>query len=394
MSNQLTSQKHLFALPADVHYINCATRGPFSQTVAMAGHEAIDRQMNPFGLPPDAFFSGAVKVRELFSQLINAGDPDRIAVISSVSYGMAIVARNLHRKPGIRAGQHILQIDAEFPSDVYAWDRVTTELGLTIKTVTMPHVPEGESVSARWNEAMLAAIGPDTAMVVVPHVHWMYGNRFDLEAIGERARSVGAWLVVDGTQSVGALPFDVAAIQPDALVCAAYKWMMGPYSTGLAYFGEAFDGGVPVEESWMNRLDSNQFHRLTDYQPAYREKAYRYNMGEHSHFTHMPMLEIALTQLIHWQPERIQTYCAGLLDNYLPELTALGCRIEPASGRGNHLVGVWLPETADPMAVQQVLQQNRVSVSARGRALRVAPNVYNEPADMAALTEALSGCLF
>lgn len=386
----LTCQKELFSLPADNHYINCATRGPFSKTVEMAGYEAIRRQTNPFGLHPDAFFSGAIVVRELFSQLINNSDPERIAIVPAVSYGMGVVARNLHRKPGIRAGQKIVLVDGEFPSDVYAWDRVRTELELTIQTIAMPaDFPKSDA----WNTALLAAIDENTALVMVPHVHWMYGNLFDLVAIGQRAREVGAWFVIDGTQSVGALPFDVAAIRPDALVCAAYKWMMGPYSMGLAYYGEVFDDGVPLEESWMNRLDSNQFHRLTEYQPEYRPKAYRYNMGEHTHFTHMPMLEAAIRQLLNWQPERIQDYCRALLADALPKLTAAGCEIEPNLGRANHLVGVWLPITTDPMAIQQALQSRKVSVSARGRALRIAPNVYNDAVDIDALVSVLQEVL-
>lgn len=389
----LLSQKDKFTLPADIHYLNCATRSPLSKTVEQAGLDAIRRDTNPFGLRPDDFFSGAMRVRSLFSQLINNPDPDRIAVIPSVSYGMAVVARNLANKPGIRAGQHIVLVGSEFPSDVYAWDRVCTELGLTISTVRIPdEFPKG----AIWNERLLDAIGPDTALVVAPPVHWMYGTRFDLEAIGKRAREVGAWLAVDGTQAIGALPFDLTAIQPDAVICAGYKWLMGPYSLGLAYYGTAFDEGTPLEEGWMNRLDSNQFHRLMDYQPVYRPKAYRYNVGEHSHFLQMPMLEAALTQLNDWQPERIQAYTDALMRGAWPALEELGCRVEPINGnqgRAHHLVGLWLPDQADPMAIQQALQAEKVSVSARAQALRIAPHLYNTPEDADALVRVLTQVL-
>ena len=273
----LSVQKDQFSLPESIHYLNCATRSPFSRAVEQAGHDALTQHANPFGLHPDEFFSGAVRVRTLFSQLINTPEPDRIAVIPSVSYGMGVVARNLPRKPGIRPGQRIVLIDAEFPSDVYAWERVCSDLGLTVTVVAMPtEYPKGPA----WNERLLDAIGPDTALVIVPAVHWMYGIRFDLKTIAQRAREVGAWLAIDGTQSIGALPFDLDAIQPDAVICAGYKWLMGPYSLGLAYYGPAFDDGIPLEEGWMNRLDSNQFHRLMDYQSTYRPKAYRYNVGE------------------------------------------------------------------------------------------------------------------
>lgn len=389
----LLPQKDKFTLPADIHYLNCATRSPLSKTVEQAGLDAIRRDTNPFGLRPDDFFSGAIRVRSLFSQLINSPDPERIAVIPSVSYGMAVVARNLPNKPGIRAGQRIVLVGSEFPSDVYAWDRVRTELGLTVTTVGIPdEFPKG----AIWNERLLDAIGPDTALVVVPPVHWMYGTRFDLEAIGKRAREVGAWLAVDGTQAIGALPFDLTAIQPDAIICAGYKWLMGPYSMGLAYYGPAFDEGTPLEEGWMNRLDSNQFHRLMDYQPVYRPKAYRYNVGEHSHFLQMPMLEAALDQLNDWQPERIQGYTEALMRDAWPVLEELGCRVEPIhgrQGRAHHLVGLWLPDHTDPMAIQQALQAEKVSVSARAQALRIAPHLYNTPEDADALVRVLTKVL-
>ena len=385
----LLTQKDKFTLPEDIHYLNCATRAPLSRTVEQAGHAAIHRDTNPFGLRPDDFFSGAIRVRTLFSQLINNPDPERIAVVPSVSYGMAVVARNLPNKPGIRAGQRIVLVGSEFPSDVYAWDRVCDELGLTVTTVNIPNeFPKGPV----WNERVLEAIGPDTALVVVPPVHWMYGIRFDLEAIGQRARDVGAWLAIDGTQAIGALPFDLESIQPDALICAGYKWLMGPYSLGLAYFGPAFDEGTPLEEGWMNRLDSNQFHRLMDYQTVYRPKAYRYNVGEHTHFLQMPMLEAALEQLIDWQPERIQAYTESLMRDAWPALEKLGCQVEPVNGsrgRSHHLVGLWLPVHTDPMAVQQALQAEKVSVSARAQALRIAPHVYNTPEDADALVRVL-----
>lgn len=390
----LTTQKDQFRLPDGLHYLNCATRAPFSQAVEQAGREALARQTNPFGLRPDDFFSDAIRVRALFSQLINnrnteTYDPDRIAVVPSVSYGMAVVARNLSRKPGIRSGQRIVLIDDEFPSDVYAWDRVCADLGLTITTVRMPGgFPKGPV----WNERLLEAIGSDTAVVIVPPVHWMYGIRFDLEAIGQRAREVGAWFVVDGTQAIGALPFDLNTVQPDALVCAGYKWLMGPYSLALAYYGPAFDEGIPLEESWMNRLDSNQFHRLTDYQPDYRPKAYRYNVGEHSHFLQMPMLEASLTQLIDWQPERIQTYTKTLLADAWTILEQLGCQLESENGhlgRCHHLVGLWLPNHTDPMTIQQALLAQNISVSARSRVIRISPHVYNTSDDVDALVSVL-----
>src|SRR5690606_18561046 len=134
----------------------------------------------------------------------------------------------------------------------------------------------------------------------ISSVHWMNGLRFDLKAIGEKCSSVGARFIVDGTQSVGALPMDVEEFKIDALICATYKWLLGPYSLGLVFMGKAFDDGVPLEESWMNRKNSMDFSTLTHYESEYEESAARYNVGETSNFILMPMLRESLAQINSW----------------------------------------------------------------------------------------------
>ena len=380
-----------FRLPPAVHFLNCATRGPFSEAVEQAGIATI-HNFTPtiHQIKPDDFFEQAWVVRKLFSTLINNPDTERIAIIPSVSYGMAVVAKNLGRKSNLRAGQHILTIDDEFPSDVYAWERVCQEHCLTIKTIPKPSdIP----ITKKWNEAVLEAISPDTTMVVIPHVHWQYGIKFDLEKIAQRAKSVGALLVIDGTQSVGALEFDIQKIRPDALVCATYKWIMGPYSMGLAYYGDFFDDGIPIEESWMARLESNLFYKLTAYQKNYRPKAYRYNVGEHSHFIQMPMLEVALQEKLNWGVDFIQSHCRELWIPIETSLNKLGIELEPLDQRAHHLIGLKLPINTDSMRVQNALAKQQVIVAARGDSIRVSPHLYNTPADMNALVKALTEAL-
>jgi selenocysteine lyase/cysteine desulfurase len=381
--------KSRFNLDPNVHFLNCATCGPFSKGVEAAGVQAI-QNFTPHlhQLKPDDFFERAWSVRALFSELIHNSDPERIAIVPSVSYAMAVMARNLHRKPNLKAGQHILVVGGEFPSDVYAWDRVCQELSLDLKTVPMPQ--NASNLTQAWNEQFMAAINPDTALVVVPHVDWQFGTKFDLMAISEKARSVGALLAIDGTQSVGALDFDLSTIRPDLLVAVAYKWLMGPYSTGLAYFGDFFDDGIPIEEPWTGRQDSNLFHKLTDYQPLYQPKAYRYNMGQHAQFVQMPMLEVALQEKLEWGANNIQAHCQALWASIVPQLESLGIVLEAEADRAHHLVGLRLPATTDLMAVAQSLAARQVFVAVRGSGLRVSPNMYNNFDDMNAMVEALS----
>jgi selenocysteine lyase/cysteine desulfurase len=388
----LSSQKDKFNVPEGITYLNLATKALMLKTVELAGIHSIHKMATSVHqMKPDDFFSGSWKVRELFSAIIGNTDPQRIAIVPAVSYPMAVVARNLHRKPGIRKGQHILLVGGEFPSDVYAWQRVATELQLTIKTVPMP---ETSLVGELWNQRILEAIDKDTALVVMANIHWMYGIRFDLEKIGEQARSVGALLAIDGTQSVGALPIDIQKIKPDMLVAVSYKWLLGVYSLGMAYFGEFFDEGIPLEETWMARKDSNQFSKLTDYQYDYQPKAYRYNVGQHSSFITMPMLEASLRQITEWGVANIQDYCKNLVSEPIERLKQIGFAVEDEKYRSNHLFSIRFPAGVDVLKVQQVLAERQIHVSARGTGIRISSHLFNESADFEKLIEALNTVRF
>ena len=93
------------------------------------------------------------------------------------------------------------------------------------------------------------------------------------------------------------MPFDVQAIEPDALVCATYKWLMGPYSMGFAYLGPRFDAGTPLEETWIGRAGSENFKELVNYRDDYQPGAVRYDVGERSNFALTPMAVAAARPL-------------------------------------------------------------------------------------------------
>ncbi len=378
----IACQRELFSLPDDAHYLNCAYMSPLARPVEEAGIEGIRRKRDPSRVSPEDFFTGAEEARRRFGALVNA-DPSRVAVVPSVSYGMATVARNLR----LRAGQNVVIARAQFPSNVYGWRRLAAEAGAELRTVAPPEAADRRGEG--WNTRLLEAIDRDTALVALGNVHWADGTRFDLEAIGARAREVGAALAIDGTQSVGALPFDVARVRPDALVVAAYKWMMGPYSLGMAYFGERFDGGVPLEETWMGRRGSEDFSALVDYEDDYQPGARRFDVGERSNFALMPMLTAALDLLLAWTPAEVQAYCAELTRPLVAEARTLGYAVEDEAWRGAHLFGIRLPAGVDLPRLQRMLKERRISVSVRGDAVRVSPNVYNDARDVAALAEVL-----
>ena len=382
----LNCKKHLFNLDADVHYINGAYMSPISKAVAESGAAAAIRKLRPYTIAPNEFFSDVDRLKVLFSKITHAQESKRVAIIPSVSYGMATVAKNVK----VQKGQNIIVADAQFPSNIYTWRELAKEKDLTIKTIPYPiEIQDGRGKT--WNERILDSIDNQTAIVALAHLHWANGTKFDLKRISQRAHEVGALLIVDGTQSVGAMPIDVLDMGIDALICGGYKWLMGPYTLGYAYYSEYFDNGKPIEENWMARKNAEDFRRLIDYQDEYAPLSIRYDMGEKSNFINVPMGIVALQQLLDWGIENIQNYCLNLTRDAIKQWQQHGFWVEEEAHRGGHLFGIQMPSSVSVEKLQTALNERKIHVSVRGDFVRIAPNIYNDAADIKALTEVLMG---
>ncbi len=387
MPQTLRCQKEAFQLSEDITYLNCAYMSPLLKRVEEAGIEGMRLKRSPQIVQPNDFFETGHQLRKAFAQLVNIQNPMQVCSIPSVSYGLGVVAQNLR----LSKGDNIIVLSEQFPSNYYAWERVARSQGAEIRIVSAPEVNTDRG--KLWNEGILEAIDTRTKMVSLAHVHWVDGTKFDLAAIRQRSREVGALMVIDGTQSVGALAFDVQKIQPDALVCAGYKWLMGPYSLGLAYYGERLLEGQPLEESWMTRFGSENFSAQVNYRSQYQPGAIRYEVGESSNFVLLPMLLESIRTLNEWTPARIQAYCEELVKAPITQLKSLGFSIENSAYRGAHLWGVRLPEHLDITALKRQLDTAQVFVSIRGNAVRVSPHLYNTAADLDRLVACMENLL-
>ena len=381
-SPPLTCQREAFSLPRELRYLNCAYQAPLPRVTEAAVIAGLRRKRVPSDITPDDFFSDGEEVRRRFAELVG-GDPDRVALLPSVSYGVATAAQNL---PG-EAGQNLVVVAEQFPSNVYAWRRMAGERGLVVRTVGAPSGPDR---GRRWNERLLEAVDEATAMVAMPTVHWTDGTRFDVAGVAARAKETGASLLVDGTQSVGALPLDLSEVQPDVLVTAGYKWMLAPYSTALAHFGPRLDEGTPLEETWTAREGSHDFQHLVDYREAYRPGARRFDVGESANFALLPGLLASLELVLEWGPARVQRYCDRLTRELIAVAIDRGFEVEDPEWRGHHLFGIRMRNDGSLERLEERLREARISVSLRGSALRVSPNAYNDEADVGALTEVLA----
>lgn len=371
----IAGQRALFDIPRERAYFDCAKMSPLLNAALAAGRHGLARKAHPWEIEAPDFFDESELVRGLFARLIGAEAGD-VAIVPSVSYGLATALSNLSIAPG----QTIVILAEDFPSTVFATRALAERSGARLVTVGRPE-------DGGWAEAILDAIGEETALVCCPHVHWVCGALLDVAAIGRRCHAVGAALVLDTTQSCGALPMDLAAVDPDWMVAASYKWLLGPYSLGFLYAAPRRQQGRPLEEGWVTRLGAEDFRRLIDYPAELDPSARRYDMGERSNFALLPVAGAAISQLLDWGVANLSETLGAYNRRLARRLTALG--LDVPGGRAPHYISARFPRGL-PDAIGERLAAAGVHVSLRGDRMRITAHLYNDEEDAERLLEELA----
>jgi selenocysteine lyase/cysteine desulfurase len=375
----LPVQRELFDIPDDVAYFNCASLAPQLRSAREAAEAAWRRRAQPWLIRADDWFTEAEERRTLFARLAGV-DADGVALVPATSYGLAVAATNLTAAPG----QRVLVLAEDYPSNYYTWQRFARRTGATLAAVART---DGQA----WAEALLEALDERTAVVAVLAVHWTDGALVDLDAVAARAREVGAAVVVDASQALGAMPLDLAAARPDFLVSVGYKWLLGPFGLGYLYVAPEHRDGVPLEENWISRLGSQDFARLVDSQDRYQPGARRFDVGQRTHFETTPMAIAALRQLLDWEVPRVAATLRQTTDRIEEQVRGLGLGLT-SPDRGPHLMGIRLPAPAR-QRVAAALTRAGVFAGVRGSSLRVSPHLWTTGEDVGRLVAALADAL-
>lgn len=360
--------------------------GPVPTVAVEAGIAGLAAKARPWTIDPDAFTEPVEDLRSVFAELLGAPDgAGSVAITPSVSYGVSTAATNLH----LDAGQVVVVLDKQFPSDVYAWERLAERHGGQLHTVEQPD--DGD-----WTAAVLAdldRLGDRVGVVSVPPCHWIDGAAVDLVAVGAATRRVGAALTVDVCQTLGAVAFDVAAVRPDFVFGATYKWLCGPYSVGLLWAAPHRRDGEPIEHGWTSRANSHCLACLADYTREYQPGSRRYDVGEVANFALVPAATAAARLVAGWGTDRVARHAGALTARVAEGAEALGLRVAPAHLRAPHLMGIRLDPSVDAEALAPALAAEQVHVSVRGDAVRVSCHAFTTTDDVDRFLEVLGSAL-
>lgn len=368
----LKSQRDLFDIPRDTIYLNAAYMTPATKRMEEIGRATLESLKHPWNFSPEGFFTETEKTRSMAGALLGVS-AETIAFVPSASYGIATAARNIT----VNKGDVILLLEGQFPSNVYEWHDVARDTGAEMVTVKTP-------TDHDWTSAILACldeIGERLALAALANVHWSNGALIDLEKIAPIVRASGAALVLDLTQSLGAMKTNVTKIDPDFAVTACYKWLMGPYSTGLLYVAPRHHDGHGLEQNWIARAGSEDFARLVNYRDQYQPGARRFDVGERSNFTLMPLLQEALRQVGEWGIENIAESLNAINHQLAQICRDAGFNPIPDNHRGPHMLGVDVGlETGEILMAR--LKEEGISASLRGSMLRIAPHLWIDDYDI------------
>lgn len=362
--------RSLFNLPDSVCFLNAAFLSPQMKKITEIGLAAATFKEQPWRLQPHDFFTDCDHLRELVAHLLG-GQGENVALIPAVSYGVETAVLNLPLQPG----QKVLMSEGEFPSNVYPWQKACTEQGAEVVFIPRPATYD-------WAEAFVKAIDENTAVVSVPQTDWSDGSHFDLIRISQKAKSVGAALVVDLSQSFGVVPADIKAFDPDFVFSVGYKWQLGPYGVSYMYVADRHLEGRPLENNWVNRKSSEDFTRLTDYTSEYHAGARRFDSGGHSQFALNPMAIEALKVLKELTPKKIFSHILSLNDALVTGLTQLGFEVVPTQRRTGHMIGARAPGGVCVKKLCEGLREKNIFVSVRCHSLRISPHIYNSAQDI------------
>src|ERR1700677_1003070 len=340
-------QKQWFEI-ADAAYLNTAAHAAMPRVSLGAVQVSLEAKRFPHHINDSVWFEAPNRIRASLSKMIGA-KPEEIALTTGASTGVAAVAHGLTWKPS----DEIITAKGEFPLQYATWKPMEQREGVKLKIVA----PRDRFITA---DDLIAAMTPRTRVISVSHVRFDDGSLLDASRVAAACHAQGAMLVLDASQSCGAVPMDVNELGADFLVCAGYKWLLSPWGT-------------------------DSFSALNFVDPTPSRSAHRWDAAEAvTHFNfNLTAMHSSVDFVLRVGPDLVLKHNRKLI-KFLFECLPKDC--VPASPldcaeRGPY--GCFTAPTPEKTAeLYKRLRQENVVVSLREGRIRVSPHLFNSEQDI------------
>ena len=361
-------------------WLNAAHQGPLPRAAVEALEAAVAMKRAPHGIDDADFLTVPRNLREALGRLIGA-PPEEVILGNSASYGVQILAQSTTWRPG----DEVLVVEGDFLANIFPW-LPFEEAGLSVRTVE----PAGGVVEP---EELEAAVTPRTRVFCTSWVNTFTGHLADLAGLGRACRAHGVTFVVNATQALGRRPLDVSELPLDALTCAGYKWLCGPYATGFAWFHPRLvESLTPRQAYWLAMPDDADLdlNDEGDYELRDDLGARAFDVfGTANFFDYMPW-QASVEYLVDRGVERAAEHTDGLVRRLVEGLDDAGYRIEgPAE---DPRLSIVVASHSDPdrnPRLNEALAEAGIDVALRAGNLRIAPHLYNGEDDVDRAVEVL-----
>ncbi|MFW5867366.1 MAG: aminotransferase class V-fold PLP-dependent enzyme [Armatimonadota bacterium] len=315
--------------------------------------------------------------RERMADLIGSAAHE-VAYVKNTTAGLLLAAESIPW----REGDSVVFSEIEFPANVYPW--------LNIQR----HGVEARMVAASDDRLLSIddyreACDATTRAIAVSWVQYSTGQRMDIPAFAELAREVGACLVVDGIQGLGALQVDVHEMGADILCADGHKWLLSVEGCGLMYVSDRVIGDLePFWRGWTSVPRPMDFGAHG--QPA-RDDARRFEEGS-PNILGAAAMDASTGLLLEVGPAEVERRVIALTDRLIEGLRNIGCEItsplEPARRSG--IVCFRHPEREAEEIVAR-LQEERITAASRMGVARLSPHFYNDADEIDAALGVIGG---
>ena len=371
-----TPYRELFPIAKRLAVFNHAGVSPLN-TRAVAAMNAFNEQCLMFSLNEfrDETTTTLNDLRQRFATLVNARSIDEIVLMPNTAAGINTAALSLPLRPG----DNVLVLDGDYPANIYPW------MNLSHRGVLTKFVPARNG--GLDLDVLVSRIDSHTRVIAMSTVVFATGFRNDLVAVGQICKERGIFFVVDGIQSLGALPFDVQAANVDFLAAGSQKWLLGPIGGGFMYVRrEILDQLVPG--AYVGAASTVDPWNFLDYNFTPLPTAERFNLGSQN-MLGMYGVRASLEMIQEAGIEHVAERVLMLAGVAIGDLQERGF-ILLASTAPEHRSGIVIPEVADPVAACAKLEAAGIICIPRGKGVRIAPHFYNTEEEVLRVGEVLS----
>jgi cysteine desulfurase/selenocysteine lyase len=354
-------------------WLNTAHQGALPVRAGDEAREAIRWKLAPYELTPERFRGVPSRLRSALGRLLGVASED-VILANSASYGLHLVAQAF---PWER-GDEVLVVAGDFPSDILPWLVLEERVDVKVRRIR----PANWVVEAHELEE---AITPRTRLLCTTWVHSFSGRTIDLERIGAICRKRDVVFLLNASQGLGASPLDASSVPIDGLVSAGFKWLCGPYGTGVCWLRPGLrDRLLRTQAYWLAMQTQEELGERPGeavLKPGLGAQAY--DVFGTANFLNFKPFAAAVEYLLEVGIDRVRAHDQELVSRFVRGLPDGYRLLSPREGPlRSTLVFFSHRVPARNRALHAALSAAGVDVALRNGALRLSPHLYNEVADI------------